>query len=197
MVNRLKPDKMLRRVYRIAPLSMYEKAAELAAKLAQEKTLCDVGGGTGNLYRALLRIGGGVAYYVLVDPDPGLTMEAPKNHHVEVVHGVAEALPIRGKACNVIVFFDSLHHFSNPAKSLEEAARAAHCLVVEDIDKSKLMGKIIAWIEKLLGYPANFTTLEQLEEELSSRGFSLKGSDVSQGLMPVYRVVGCVEEHVK
>jgi SAM-dependent methyltransferase len=176
---------------------MYKRAAELASELSRHGVLCDVGGGTGNLYRALAVDEKNPLYYVLVDPDPGLTMEAPRTAQTEIVHGVAEALPLRRKACNVVVFFDSLHHFSNTSKAVEEAVRAAQCIVVEDIDKSRLIGKIIAWLEKLLGCPANFTSPRRLEQELGALGLKLGTSEYGQGLIPVYRIVGCMhgEEH--
>lgn len=181
-------DLLLTIVYKLAPLRVYRGLAAQLKELGLASSVCDVGGGRGNLYRALSSLNT-VTQYVLVDPSRRIIEEAPRGCTAEVVEGVAEALPLRSSACKTIVFFDALHHFTSPSTALEEAARVAECLAVEDVDASKPAGKLVEAGEKLLGYPARFTSYKALAGILESMGFKIVWG--WRGRLALYRLVGC------
>ena len=180
-------DRLLRLVYRLAPHWPHRRAAEAA--LRHGSRVLDVGGGAGHLARAL-REKTAPSLYVLADPDQGLLEMAPRWPWVERVQSVGESLPLRTRSLDVAVFHDSLHHIPDPERALREAARTARCLVIDDIDPSTLLGRIIMLLEKLSGYPAKFQTPESLAETL--RRLDLEPSIRRGGGLPAsYLVEAC------
>jgi len=161
-------DRLLALVYRLAPHSIHRRAAREAMRLGD--SIVDVGGGAGHLARAMAETAVMPRFYVLVDPDPILVSMAPRAAWLQSVIAVGEALPLRGKSLGVAVFHDSLHHISDPDAALREAARVAHCILVDDIDSSKLVGRVVALLERLANYPARFTTPRELAERLRMLG---------------------------
>ncbi len=182
-------DPLLALVYRVMPLSLYRGAARLASTL-EPSVVCDVGGGTGNLGRALEREGWRPSLYLVVDPDPGLLGRAPRGAWSERVEAVAEALPLRSSACRLLVFFDALHHFPDPKTALDEAVRAAECILVEEVEPGKPLGRLIALLERLAGYPANFHEEQRLSTMLKLLGLEIR-AQARGGLLPVYRILAC------
>ena len=180
-------DRLLRLVYRLAPHWPHRRAAEAA--LRHGNRVLDVGGGAGHLARAL-REKTTPNLYVPADPDQGLLRMAPSWPWVERVEAVGEALPLRTRGLDVAVFHDSLHHIPSPQKALREAARTAQCLVIDDIDPSTLVGRIIVFLEKLSGYPAKFYTPESLVETLRRMGLK-PGIRRGGGLPASYLVEAC------
>ena len=119
---------------------------------------------------------------------------APRDIGVEVVQGVAEALPLRRRACSVLVFFDSLHHFSEPLRALLEARRTGGCLLVEDVERSRIAGRIIELLEKSLGYPGFFFEYSRLKRIAEKLGFRVVFSENRRGVAPVYTLIACRDE---
>lgn len=183
-------DPLLRLAYRVIPPSLHRRAAELLALMAARR-VCDVGGGAGHLARALERVGYAPSLLVLVDPDPGLLGMAPGRVWVERVIGVAERLPLRSDACDTVVFHDALHHFHEPGEAVDEAMRAARCILVDDIDVSRAGGRLVRALERIAGYPARFYTAKQLASMLEARGLEIRHLEQPRGMLPVYRVIAC------
>ena len=182
-------DWLLALVYMLAPHRLHRRAAREARRLGER--ILDVGGGAGHLARALAEDPQGPPrLYVLVDPDPLLVSMAPRGAWVEAVIGVGEALPLRGGAVDVAVFHDSLHHIPSLGAALREAARVARCVLVDDIDASRPLGRLVMLLERLAGYPAAFTMPEALAREL--RGLGLVPRRLRAGGLPgSYMVAAC------
>jgi len=182
-------DRLLALVYRIAPRRIYRRVAREARRLGER--ILDVGGGPGHLARALAEDPRGPPrLYMLADPDPLLVSMAPRGAWIEAVIGVGEALPLRGDAFDVAVFHDSLHHIPSPGAALREAARVARCVLIDDIDVSRPLGRLVRLLERLAGYPAAFTTPRALMRELEGLGLvpRLLGAG---GLPCSYMVAAC------
>jgi SAM-dependent methyltransferase len=183
----LRSDPLLRLVYRLAPPRLHRRVAQLLARGGYGRLL-DVGGGAGHLLRALLETGWR-GYIVVIDPDPGLLAMVPRVVYGDRVLAVGEALPIRGGGADAAVFHDSLHHIPGPEDALREAARAAGCVIVDDIDPSTLPGRLVAALERLAGYPARFMRPERLARIL--RGLGLSPRVLRGGAPGGYMVVAC------
>ena len=163
-------QKLLRILYRKPTLSFYRDIIRLKRELLVE--ILDIGGGPGHLLKALRSVGILPTYYIVVEVDTKLAEKGEIREYSEIVVADAHRLPLRIWH-GTILFHDSLHHFSNPYRALEEATNILggenSCIVVDDIDPSTLAGRIIKTIEKLLRFPATFIQLDKLVEFLSSR----------------------------
>ena len=180
---------MLSILYKFMPLSFYERSASILAT-KRPLVVCDIGGGVGNLAEAVARRGYVPRAYLLVDPEPRLVARAPRYPWLERIVGVAEALPLRSSACSIAVFFDSLHHVSDRDKALDESIRASYCILVDDVDPERPIGRLISIIEKLLGYPALFTARGILGGLLEKLGFEVRVWEESR-LLPSFRLLAC------
>jgi SAM-dependent methyltransferase len=84
----------------------------------------DVGAGTGITARALAGRG---SYVVAVDPGPGVlaVLRSRSTSRVRPVVGDGNALPVRDGAFDLVTYGQSWH-WTDPARSLPEAARVLH-----------------------------------------------------------------------
>ena len=175
---------LLKLLYKFLPTKAY---SGLARRLRGKHLVIDVGGGAGGLGKALAAQGV-LVEYVVVDPDRCLLALAPRAAWSHIVQGVAEHLPIRDKAPGIAVMHDALHHTTEPEKALREAARSARCVLISDIDPGSNMGRIVAFLEKLLRYPAKFLGPDRVSAILGSEGLR---TTMERGQHGGYVVTGC------
>ncbi len=159
---------LLRRLYRRGlPLDYYSGFASLI----DGKTILDVGGGAGDLYSL---VSSNTFYYILLDVDEELLKVARRRHRgvsFEIVRGDAHRLPLRSRCCSVVLH-DALHHFSDPVGALREAARVVdQCIYIRDPDSSSIGGKILMFVEKLMGFPGRGLTMDRVVELFETMGF--------------------------
>lgn len=159
----------------------------LANRLRDKRLVIDVGGGAGGLGKAIAAQGV-LVEYVVVDPDKCLLDLAPRAAWSHLVQGVAEHLPIRDNTPGIAVMHDALHHTNEPGKALREAARSTHCVLVSDIDPGSNTGRTVAFLEKLLRYPAKFLGPDRVSAVLGSEGLR---TAVEKGRHGGYVVTGC------
>jgi SAM-dependent methyltransferase len=171
-------DPLLRLLYRVAPLSLYDTVTGEVVKL-KPRLAVDVGGGSGLLGKALRRKGF-LGEYVLVEPDACLAKRALRDAFSHIVVGVAESLPLRRVSGSVTVFHDSLHHVAEPYLALREAMRVSECILIGDFDASSLLGKLLTVFEKILGYPASFLELREVLATIESGNFRVVKLRVSR-----------------
>jgi len=177
-------DLLLKLLYKFLPSKAY---SGLAHRLRDKRLVIDIGGGAGGLGKALATQGV-LVEYVVVDPDECLLDIAPRAAWSHLVQGVAEHLPIRDKTPGISVIHDALHHTTEPEKALREAVRSTHCVLVNDVDPGSNMGRVIAFLEKLLRYPAKFLGPDKVSAILGSEGLR---TTVEKGRHGSYMVTGC------
>lgn len=182
-------QQLLRIMYtRVGP-RIHTRAAELVTS-TKPRVLLDIGSANALLASALMDKGYMPQVYVALDPDPVLLMHAKPGLALERVMGVAESLPLRSYSVDLSVFYDSLHHLVNPDKALEEAARVSECIVVDDIDPERLPGRLVALLERLVGFPAQFIDANTLVEKLEEKRLRVIVVRKTRWL-PTYRILAC------
>ncbi|MET1101067.1 MAG: methyltransferase domain-containing protein [Pyrodictiaceae archaeon] len=160
---------LLRIIYR-KPSGLRAHYRKIASIIEERRVILDSGGGSGGLYVALEEE---PEYYILLDPDVKLASRMTRSCRSEAVVAVAENTPLRPLAVDATVLNDSLHHFNAPVIGLLEALRVTRkCIYIRDY-VAKGLGRVIAFAEKLMGFPASFVELEILARILEERGFKV------------------------
>ncbi len=159
---------LLRLLYRYTPVpSSYYDAS---ARLSCSTIVVDVGGGTGLLYNALVKHCN-PSYYIVLEVDASLASSAERGPGVDVVVGDARRPPLRRIRGAVLVFNDSLHHIGGWREAVCRMLEPGECITIHDFDRGSWRGRLLVLFERLLGFPAEFTTLAELEALLAGCGF--------------------------
>jgi SAM-dependent methyltransferase len=109
----------------------------------------DVGAGTGIATRAMAGRGANV---VAVDPGPGVLslLRARSTSRVRPVVGDGNALPLRAAMFDLVTYAQSWH-WTDPARSVPEAARVLHDRGVLAVFWNLLMADGFSWWERFAG----------------------------------------------
>jgi len=94
-----------------------------------------------------------------LDVDIALLKKLRKSSRVDVVLASGCYLPFRNCSFDNIVFHDSLHHLKSPEIGIMEACRVLKRggrLFVFDFNLERVTIKALAFLEKLVGFPAKF-----------------------------------------
>jgi ubiquinone/menaquinone biosynthesis C-methylase UbiE len=162
-------QQLLRLLYSVVPRAMYLRAK----RELRPAGVLDVGGGAGHLVSLL----GCTGYHVVWELDEYLAQKAPRTSCVDVVVGDAHHLGLRSRSwTELVVFHESLHHFTNPVRALREAARILAPpgeLVVFEFNTAGRLGLIIAMLEKAVGFPATFLKPHQVARLLEALGLQV------------------------
>ncbi len=138
---------------------------------ARHDTVLEIGAGTGRIAR---HYAPHVADCVLLDPSHRMLDRArrkvPLGRHVL---GYAEHMPFADECFDKVVSFDSLHHWQDQARGLEEVCRVlkpeGRFFVVE-VDPRTFGGRWVETMESLLRMRSRFHPPERLVEMLRSAG---------------------------
>ena len=149
---------LLRLAYRRRPSKdsfLYRDAVKHISKVRGD--ILDMGGGPGYIYNFL----GGNRYYVVLDIDYKLLSYGDDN--IDKVLAMAEEKVLRDKSFDVVIIHDALHHFKDVDKALSNSIGIAReKIFIFEIEAGKISGKIIKMFEKLLGFPGNFISSDEL-----------------------------------
>jgi SAM-dependent methyltransferase len=105
---------------------LYQQAFRSEIAALQPRSLCDIGCGAGGLIAHARSLGiSGVG----IEPDQTRVAEA-KAAGLDVRGGTAEALPFADASFDLVTFENSLHHVTDIALALREAARVARRAIV-------------------------------------------------------------------
>ncbi|OPY68544.1 MAG: putative methyltransferase YcgJ [Syntrophorhabdaceae bacterium PtaU1.Bin034] len=135
--------------------------------------VADIGGGTGTLLD-LARPTRPDLEYVCVDPALGMLKYV--GPHARPIAARAEELPFGDGTIDIVLIGDAIHHFTDLRKAVEEVRRVLKPrgrLFVCDIDRSAVMGRLVVRLERLVGEPGNFCSIEELQHLLSRNGFAV------------------------
>ncbi|WP_137283399.1 class I SAM-dependent methyltransferase [Halorussus salinisoli] len=131
----------------------------------------DVGGGTGRGSSAL-----GVRERIVADAAEGMTRQARRNGF-EAVRADAARLPFADESVDAVLVVDALHHFGDPERAVEEAARVLRpggVLVIREIDPTALVGRLVEVGEHLYGFDSTFFPPEILARQVADAGLDAK-----------------------
>ena len=126
------------------------------------KQVIDVGCGDGGLVRRLTRLGAHVRGVECSPRQLAKARAADKLGDEEIVEGVGQALPADDESCDLVIFFNSLHHIpiEHQAKAMAEAARVL-----------KPDGEV--YVNEPLPYGDFFEAVRPVDDETWVRGAAL------------------------
>ncbi len=149
----------------------------------------DLGGGTGDLGTGVARVLG--ANVIIVDATPQMLRRVDGDPLVSVRLAPAEALPFTDSFFDALLCCDCFHHFRDQDAAAREIARVVRPgggVVIMDMEGVKNL----VHIERLLGEPGAFMTMEAMESFMNARGIT--GSATRQGTGSSYVFVGSVAD---
>lgn len=129
------------------PAELFDALESALGQPLLRSDVLDVGAGTGIVTRALAGRGANV---VAVDPGPIVlaVLRARSTSRVRAVVGDGNALPVRGAAFDLVTYGQSWH-WTDPARSVPEAARVLHDRGVLACFWNLLMADGAPWWERL------------------------------------------------
>lgn len=157
-------------------LNEYQEAETLAdhLELQPEHVVLDVGGGTGQVGRALA---GRFARWIVVEPSAGMRREARKHGVVTVVAGVGERLPLATGSVDRAVMVDALHHAKEQDAVFAELHRVltpGGVAVVEEFRMDRWRVKLtIGVAERLALFGSRFDAPDGWRRRAEAVGFEV------------------------
>lgn len=158
-------------------------------------TVLDVAGGTGRAARALSqRLDPDETRHGVVVLDQSMEMlrvAAGRDSGLDCVAADAGALPIGDGTVDAVTVVDALHHVPNQRALVEEARRVlapGGVLVIADFDPTTLRGRVLAGVERLVGFDSVFTTPDDLARFLTYEGFTARVVEAGFGYVVAGRV---------
>ena len=149
----------------------------------------DLGGGPGHLYRGL--IDRGAKYVVVVDIDYG--MFDPSKYDFDKVVADAGQKIFRDASVDYVVIHDALHHFPNPDETIRNYRRSIkRCIIIIDIDRASLSGRLAQVIERILGFPSRFYTMGECISILEEYSYNIRRNLALDG-SGEYMVEACID----
>lgn len=158
-------------------LNEYGEAEALAdhLELRPEHTVVDVGGGTGQVGRALA---GRFARWIVVEPSAGMRREAQTHGLVAVVAGVGEHLPVGSGTVDRAVMVDALHHAEDQDAVFGELYRVLKpggVAVVDEFRMDRWRVKLTCGLVERLGlFGSRFDAPEGWRRRAEAGGFDAR-----------------------
>ena len=152
------------------------------------ENIVDLGGGAGLTHNILSDKG--AKYVIIVDINYELLSEASSSSD-KVLASSDEEIFRRGSVEDVVLH-DALHHFDKPIEALNVYMEiVSGCIHVVDFDVEKIGGKIIRFLEKIGGFPANFYSMKKVMSILDEGGLYLHKSNGPSKFFSQYYIKAC------
>lgn len=154
-----------------------------------DDAILEVGAGTGRIAKHYAPHAGSC---VLLEPSHRMLKRAqrivPDAVHVQ---GTAEDMHFADESFDKVICFDSIHHWGDQARGLEEVYRVLEeggLLAVVEVDPSTFWGGKVAIMERCLGMRSRFHPPDALMRMMESAGFrdvawKDVGSDMTYGVV--------------
>jgi ubiquinone/menaquinone biosynthesis C-methylase UbiE len=149
-----------------------------------DDAILEVGAGTGRIAKHYAPHAGSS---VLLEPSHRMLKRAQRQVPQAVhVQGTAEAMHFADGSFGKVICFDSIHHWSDQARGLEEVYRVLEdggLLAVVEVDPTTFWGGKVALMERCLGMKSRFHAPETLMCMMESAGFrDVAFKDVGSGM---------------
>lgn len=144
---------------------------------SKSKNVLEIGAGTGRTAQDVLKYCDNVW---LLDPSEKMLKKArQKLKDVTITHGFVEKLPYKEKMFDLVYAIDSLHHWDDQIKGIEEIYRVLKPggkFVLIDFDPTKRIGHYIKAMERALFMGSTFFSLEGVKRIISDVNFEIEDS---------------------
>jgi len=157
----------------IYPQAVRQTLCDFLQTLDTQASIIDIGSGTGMLCDFGHACRDDLLYHA-VDPAEGMMKYAKP--YIVTHKATAESLPFEDNYFDLAMMGESLHHFKDAYKALDECTRVLKKggkLFIYDFDISTFKGKFIRKSEMFLGEPGFFFSPNDLAQKLEALGFKV------------------------
>lgn len=142
-------------------------------QLQNTHRLLEPGGGTGRFAQFFVPY---VSETWILDPSIPMLKQAKKNHPLlKIIPGYASNIPMPDNYFDIIIIYDSLHHWQDHNNSLKELYRVLKIsgkLVIGEIHPHHRFGHYIRKMEQFFRMKSNFYRPRELKQLIEKIGFS-------------------------
>jgi ubiquinone/menaquinone biosynthesis C-methylase UbiE len=131
-------------------------------KLDKTDTVLDVGGGTGRVARHLSQFASRV---VITDRSLAMLRQASGKNGIDIVCSFSEKMPFSDNYFDGEIIVDALHHVEEQKNTISEMWRTLKPggrILIEEINITKVKGKLIQLMEKLLLMGSHFLLPQEI-----------------------------------
>lgn len=157
------------RFMRLLGLYRYQEIRQFLPAGGPQRSLLDVGGGTGYV---AAQLADRFARVVVVDPSEGMLTIA-RSRKLETCQASAEALPFPDNTFDTVICTDALHHIRHAEQAIAEMRRVLKpggSILIQEFHIHGLAGWVLFWFERLCIDHAIFLTPAQLDTLLTRHG---------------------------
>ena len=148
----------------------------------------DLGGGAGLIHEILSKRG--ARYIINIDIDYELLRRVSVSS--DKILSSSHRKILRNDSIDHLILHDALHHFDKPIEALNVYMEiVSGCIHVVDFDVEKIGGKIIRFLEKIGGFPANFYSMKKVMSILDEGGLYLHKSNGPSKFFSQYYIKAC------
>lgn len=130
--------------------------------LQESGRLLDVGGGTGRVSGTLIEYADRI---IISDRSIEMLFQAKNKPGIYSVCSLSELLPFPDDYFERVIIVDSLHHIQNQKDTVVEmwrVLRPGGRLIIEEVDITKIKGKLIVLMEKVLMMNSQFLLPDEI-----------------------------------